>query len=47
MGARKACGDGEARKTRIPINPKRLGGETAQGKTSGGRLERALWSTGG
>lgn len=47
MGARKACGDGEARKTRIPINPKRLGGEAAQAKTSGGCLERALWSTAG
>lgn len=43
MGARKACGDGEARKTRIPINPKRLGGETAQTKTSGGCLEKVLW----
>lgn len=43
MGARKARGDGEARTTRIPINPKRLGGETAQTKTSEGGLEEALW----
>lgn len=47
VGARKACGDGEARKTRIPINPKRLCGETAQAKTSGGCLEKALWPTAG
>lgn len=32
VGARKAQGDGEARKTGKFINPKRRGGETAPGR---------------